>query len=139
MSNVPVAFKVSPLKIEHPRRDPVYDAADISDYVRKILFEVALDMFGNLWDNYVTYEIDSAEEHEDSLEDSLDKKVSSEVMYDWDYLDRMEERGEMSLEELMSLYKNLYTWEQDALKGIREEESMQHLGETTSGAYAYPE
>ena len=98
MSNVPVAFKVSPLKIEHPRRDPVYDAADISDYVRKILFEVALDMFGNLWDTYVTYEIDS-----------LDKKVSSEVMYDWDYLDRMEERGEMSLEELMSLYKNLYT------------------------------
>ena len=57
------------------------------------------------------------EEHEDSLEDSLedsfDKKVSSEVMYDWDYLDRMEERGEMSLEELMSLYKNLYTWEQN--------------------------
>ena len=98
MSNVPVAFKVSPLKIEHPRRDPVYDAADISDYVRKILFEVAVDMFGNLWDTYVTYEIDS-----------LDKKVSSEVMYDWDYLDRMEERGEMSLEELMSLYKNLYT------------------------------
>ena len=106
MSNVPVAFKVSPLKIEHPRRDPVYDAADISDYVRKILFEVALDMFGNLWDKYVTYEIDSLE---DSLEDSLDKKVSSEVMYDWDYLDRMEERGEMPLEELMSLYKNLYT------------------------------
>ena len=63
-------------------------------------------MFGNLWDKYVTYEIDSLE---DSLEDSLDKKVSSEVMYDWDYLDRMEERGEMSLEELMSLYKNLYT------------------------------
>ena len=106
MSNVPVAFKVSPLKIEHPRRDPVYDAADISDYVRKILFEVAVDMFGNLWDKYVTHEIDSLE---DSLEDSLDKKVSSEVMYDWDYLDRMEERGEMSLEELMSLYKNLYT------------------------------
>ena len=106
MSNVPVAFKVSPLKIEHPRRGPVYYAADISDYVRKILFEVALDMFGNLWDKYVTYEIDSLE---DSLEDSLDKKVSSEVMYDWDYLDRMEERGEMSLEELMSLYKNLYT------------------------------
>ena len=98
MSNVPVAFKVSPLKIEHPRRDPVYDAADISDYARKLLFDVALDMFGNLWDTYVTYEIDS-----------LDKKVSSEVMYDWDYLDRMEERGEMSLEELMSLYKNLYT------------------------------
>ena len=106
MSNVPVAFKVSPLKIEHPRRDPVYDAADISDYVRKILFEVALDMFGNLWDKYVTYEIDSLE---DSLEDSLDKKVSSEVMYDWDYIDLVEERGEMPLEELMSLYKNLYT------------------------------
>ena len=105
MSNTPIAFKISPLKIEHPRRDPVYDAADISDYARKILFEVALDMFGNLWDKYVTYEIDS----DDSLEDSLDKKVSSEVMYDWDYLDRMEERGEMSLEELMSLYKNLYT------------------------------
>ena len=105
MSNVPVAFKVSPLKIEHPRRDPVYDAADISDYARKILFEVALDMFGNLWDKYVTYEIDS----DDSLEDSLDKKVSSEVMYDWDYLDRMEERGEMFEEELMDLYKNLYT------------------------------
>ena len=105
MSNVPVAFKVSPLKIERPRRDPVYDAADISGYARKILFEVALDMFGNLWDKYVTYEIDS----DDSLEDSLDKKESSEVMYDWDYLDRMEERGEMSLEELMSLYKNLYT------------------------------
>ena len=98
MSNVPVAFKVSPLKIEHPRRDSVYDAADISDYARKLLFDVALDMFGNLWDTYVTYEIDS-----------LDKKVSSEVMYDWDYLDRMEERGEMSLEDLMSLYKNLYT------------------------------
>ena len=109
MSNVPVAFKVSPLKIERPRRDPVYDAADISGYARKILFEVALDMFGNLWDRYVTYEIDSVEEHEDSLEDSLDKKVSSEVMYDWDYLDRMEERGEKPLEELMSLYKNLYT------------------------------
>ena len=105
MSNTPIAFKLSPLKIEHPRRDPVYDAADISDYARKILFEVALDMFGNLWDKYVTYEIDS----DDSLEDSLDKKVSSEVMYDWDYLDRMEERGEMPLEELMSLYKNLYT------------------------------
>lgn len=105
MSNTPIAFKISPLKIEHPRIDPVYDAADISDYARKILFEVALDMFGNLWDKYVTYEIDS----EDYLEDSLDKKVSSEVMYDWDYLDRMEERGEMSLEELMSLYKNLYT------------------------------
>ena len=105
MSNVPVAFKVSPLKIERPRRDPVYDAADISGYARKILFEVALDMFGNLWDKYVTYEIDS----DDSLEDSLDKKESSEVMYDWDYLDRMEERGEMPLEELMSLYKNLYT------------------------------
>ena len=101
MSNTPIAFKISPLKIEHPRRDPVYDAADISGYARKILFEVALDMFGNLWDKYVTYEIDS-------LEDSLDKKVSSEVMYDWDYLDRMEERGEMSLEDLMSLYKNLY-------------------------------
>ena len=97
MSNVPVAFKVSPLKIEHPRRDPVYDAADISDYVRKILFGVALDVFGNLLDKYATYEIGS-----------LNKKVSSEVMYDWDYLDRMEERGEMSLEELMSLYKNLY-------------------------------
>ena len=105
MSNVPVAFKVSPLNIEHPRRDPVYDAADISDYARKILLEVALDIFGNLWDKYITYEIDSVEEHEDSL----DKKVSSEVMYDWDYLDRMEERGEMPLEELMSLYKNLYT------------------------------
>ena len=104
MSNTPIAFKISPLKIEHPRRDPVYDAADISDYARKILFEVALDMFGNLWDKYVTYEIDS----DDSLEDYLNKKVSSEVMYDWDYLDRMEERGEMSLEELMSLYKNLY-------------------------------
>lgn len=102
MSNTPIAFKISPLKIEHPRRDPVYDAADISDYVRKILFEVTLDMFGNLGDKYVTYEIDS-------LEDSLDKKVSSEVMYDWDYLDRMEERVEMSLEELMSLYKNMYT------------------------------
>ena len=97
MSNVPVAFKVSPLKVEHLRRDPVYDAADISCYARKILFEVALDMFGNLWDNHVTYDIDSN-----------DKKVTSEVMYDWDYLDRMEERGEMSLEELMSLYKNLY-------------------------------
>ena len=109
MSNTPIAFKISPLKIEHPRRDPVYDAADISDYARKILFEVALDMFGNLWDKYVTYEIDSEDYLEDSLEDSLDKKVSSEVMYDWDYLDRMEERGEMSLEELMSLYKNLYT------------------------------
>lgn len=109
MSNVPVAFKVSPLKIEHPRRDPVYNAADISDYARKILLEVALDMFGSLCDKYMTYEIDSVEEHEDSLEDSLDKKVSSEVMYDWDYLDRMEERGEMPLEELMSLYKNLYT------------------------------
>ena len=105
----PIAFKLSPLKIEHPRRDPVYDAADISDYARKILLEVALDMFGNLWDKYVTYEIDSDDSLEDSLEDSLDKKVSSEVMYDWDYLDRMEERGEMSLEELMSLYKNLYT------------------------------
>ena len=132
---IPPALQSPPLKIEHPRRDPVYDAADISDYARKLLFDVALDMFGNLWDNYVTYEIDSVEEHEDSL----DKKVSSEVMYDWDYLDRMEERGEMPLEELMSLYKNLYTWEQDALKGIREEESMQHIGETTSGAYAYPE
>ena len=109
MSNVPVAFKVSPLKIEHPRRDPVYDAADISDYVRKIIFEVALDVFGNLWDNYVAYDIDPVEEHDDSLEDFLDKKVSSDVTYDWDYLDRMEERGEMSLEELMSLYKNLYT------------------------------
>ena len=108
MSNTPIAFKISPLKIEHPRRDPVYDAADISDYARKILFEVALDMFGNLWDKYVTYEIDSDDSLEDYLEDSLDKKVSSEVMYDWDYLDRMEERGEMSLEELMSLYKNLY-------------------------------
>ena len=113
MSNVPVAFKVSPLKIEHPRRDPVYDAADISAYARKLLLEVALDIFGNLCDNYVTYEIDSVEEHEDSLEDpledTLDKKVSSDVTYDWDYLDRMEERGEMPLEELMSLYKNLYT------------------------------
>ena len=108
MSNTPIAFKISPLKIEHPRRDPVYDAADISDYARKILFEVALDMFGNLWDKYVTYEIDSDDSLEDYLEDSLDKKVSSEVVYDWDYLDRMEERGEMSLEELMSLYKNLY-------------------------------
>ena len=109
MSNTPIAFKISPLKIEHPRRDPVYDAADISAYARKLLFDVAIDMFGNLWDNYVTYEIDSVEEHEDSLEDTLDKKVSSEVIYDWDYLDRMEERGEMPLEELMSLYKNLYT------------------------------
>ena len=44
-----------------------------------------------------------------SVGDTLDKKVSSEVIYDWDYLDRMEERGEMPLEELMSLYKNLYT------------------------------
>ena len=61
MSNAPVAFKVSPLKIEHPRRDPVYDAADISAYARKLLFDVALDMFGNLWDNYVTYEIDPIE------------------------------------------------------------------------------
>ena len=109
MSNTPIAFKISPLKIEHPRRDSVYDAADISAYARKLLFDVAIDMFGNLWDNYVTYEIDSVEEHEDSLEDTLDKKVSSEVIYDWDYLDRMEERGEMPLEELMSLYKNLYT------------------------------
>ena len=99
---IPPAFQSHPLKIEQHRRDPVYDAADISGYARKILFEVALDMFGNLWDEYVTYEIDS-------LEDSLDKKVSSEVMYDWDYLDRMEERGEMSLEELKSIYKNLYT------------------------------
>ena len=106
---IPPALQSPPLKIEHPRRDPVYDAADISAYARKLLFDVALDMFGNLWDSYVTYEIDSVEEHEDSLEDSLDKKVSSEVMYDWDYLDRMEERGEMPLEELMSLYKNLYT------------------------------
>ena len=102
---IPPALQSPPLKIEHPRRDPVYDAADISAYARKLLFDVALDMFGNLWDNYVTYEIDSVEEHEDSL----DKKVSSEVMYDWDYLDRMEERGEMPLEELMYLYKNLYT------------------------------
>ena len=54
-------------------------------------------------------EIDPVEEHNDSLEDTLDKKVSSDVTYDWDYLDRMEERGEMPLEELMSLYKNLYT------------------------------
>ena len=133
------ALQSPPLKIEHHRRDPVYDAADISDYARKILLEVALDMFGNLLDNYVTYKIDSIEEHDDTLEDSLDKKVSSDVTYDWDYLDRMEERGEMPLEELMSLYKNLYTWEQDALKDIRKAESMQHLGETTSGAYAYPE
>lgn len=102
---IPPALQSPPLKIEHPRRDPVYDAADISDYARKIILEVALDMFGNLRDKYMTYEIDSVEEHEDSL----DKKVSSEVMYDWDYLDRMEERGEMPLEELMSLYKNLYT------------------------------
>ena len=102
---IPPALQSPPLKIEHPRRDPVYDAADISAYARKLLFDVALDMFGNLLDNYVTYEIDSTEEHEDSL----DKKVSSDVTYDWDYLDRMEERGEMSLEELMSLYKNLYT------------------------------
>ena len=99
------ALQSPPLKIEHHRRDPVYDAADISDYARKIILEVALDMFGNLRDKYMTYEIDYVEEHEDSL----DKKVSSEVMYDWDYLDRMEERGEMPLEELMSLYKNLYT------------------------------
>ena len=110
---IPPALQSTPLKIEHPRRDPVYDAADISAYARKLLFDVALDMFGNLWDNYVTYEIDPVEEHddslEDSLEDSLDKKVSSDVTYDWDYLDRMEERGEMPLEELMSLYKNLYT------------------------------
>ena len=28
---------------------------------------------------------------------------------------------------------------QDALKDIRRAESMQHLVETTSGAYAYPE
>ena len=109
MSNDPAAFKVSPLKIEHPQRDPMYDAVDISDYVRKLLFDVVLDMFGNLWDNYATYEIDSAEEHNDSLDDSLDEKASSDVVYDWDYLDRMEERGEMSLEELMYLYKNLYT------------------------------
>ena len=102
---IPPALQSPPLKIEHPRRDPVYDAADISAYARKILLEVALDMFGNLLDKYMTYEIDSVEEHEDAL----DKKVSSEVMYDWDYLDRMEERGEMPLEELMSLYKNLYT------------------------------
>ena len=106
---IPPALQSPPLKIEHPRRDFVYDAADISAYARKLLFDVAIDMFGNLWDNYVTYEIDSVEEHEDSLEDTLDKKVSSEVIYDWDYLDRMEERGEMPLEELMSLYKNLYT------------------------------
>ena len=106
---IPPALQSPPLKIEHPRRDSVYDAADISAYARKLLFDVAIDMFGNLWDNYVTYEIDSVEEHEDSLEDTLDKKVSSEVIYDWDYLDRMEERGEMPLEELMSLYKNLYT------------------------------
>ena len=102
---IPPALQSPPLKIEHPRRDPVYDAAGISDYARKILLEVALGMFGNLRDKYMTYEIGSVEEHEDSL----DKKVSSDVTYDWDYLDRMEERGEMSLEELMSLYKNLYT------------------------------
>ena len=102
---IPTALQSPPLKIEHPRRDPVYDAADISAYARKLLFDVALDMFGNLRDKYMTYEIGSVEEHEGSL----DKKVSSDVTYDWDYLDRMEERGEMSLEELMSLYKNLYT------------------------------
>lgn len=64
---IPPALQSPPLKIEHPRRDPVYDAADISAYARKLLFDVALDMFGHLWDNYVTYEIDSVEEHEDSL------------------------------------------------------------------------
>ena len=52
----------------------------------------------------MTYEIDPVEEHEDSL----DKKVSSDVTYDWDYLDHREEIGEMSLPELISLYENLY-------------------------------
>ena len=89
------AFEVSPLKIEHPRRDPVYNAADISEYVRKILFEVALDM---MWEMHTENVMYSDLPFEDTS-----------VVYDWDYMNRMEERGEMSIEELTSLYKNLYT------------------------------
>ena len=89
------AFEVSPLKIEFPRRDPVYDKADISEYVHKILLDTALGMMWEIHTEYVRYS-------DLPFEDTS-------VVYDWDYINRMEERGEMSLEELTALYKNLYT------------------------------